>query len=294
MSRRSAKTAWLGELTTLRVGGAPLRYYAPRTADELRDALRDCRRLGLPHRVLGGGSNVVVAEGLLPYAVIRVHTPGLDWIRRAGESRVRVGAGVPVSSLLVYCMREGLGGLEFLAGIPGVVGGALAGNVGAWGEDVFRHVRRLWLVGANGRQCVADACTIETGYRHAELGGRIVVECEIELEPRSRELVRERMASHLRARAARHPVGAPSAGCVFKNPRGVGAGQLLDLCGLKGLAIGGAEVSTKHANFVVNRGSATAADVMELIGAMRRQARDQFGVALELEVKCWPAEPVAA
>jgi len=279
----------LARFTTFRIGGRPMRYVMPAGYEELSGALGTCGRFGVPWRVLGGGSNLLVEDGELPFAVIHICSPAFDWIRPAGPATVRVGAGVRVQKLLCECRRLGLSGLEFLAGIPGTVGGAVAGNAGAWGSSISDRLRRLWLVCGDGQRSVVWAKDVEFGYRTARLGGCIVAEAEFELQPCAPHLVGRRMGELIRRRALKHPLGTPSAGCVFKNPPQGCAGKLLDLCGVKGKKIGGAEVSSLHANFIVNRNSASSGDVLALIEMMRRAVKEKFGVELELEVRHWRA-----
>jgi UDP-N-acetylmuramate dehydrogenase len=288
------KSVHLCQLTTFRIGGTPARYYHPRTCAELEEALAECRADGLPWRVFGGGSNLLVDEGRLPYAVIRIHAPGLDGIERTGPALVRVGAGVPTGRLLTWCRDEGLGGLEFMAGLPGTMGGAVAGNAGAWGEETCGLVTRLHVVSPRGETWVLARRGLRYSYRCAELGGAIITAVELELSPRSPQLIALRMREHALVRAERHPMRDWSAGCVFKNPPGLSAGKLLDLCGTKGWRVGDAEVSRLHANFIINRGSADADDVLRLIELMRTAVRREFGIDLELEVRHWPARLQAA
>jgi UDP-N-acetylmuramate dehydrogenase len=284
----------LSGLTTFAMGGAPARYFHPRNVSELRDALQSCRRLRLPWRVLGGGSNLLVADGPLPFGVIHVQAPDFDAIERVGPSSLQVGAGVATASLLAYCRETGLGGLEFLAGLPGTLGGAIASNAGAWGHEICEAVRGVGLIGPDGSRRWLPREEMDASYRCTRLSGAIVVEAELALQPRSPKLVAGLMAEHARARAARHPLRERSAGCVFRNPPGASAGKLLDLCGLKGLSAGGAEVSRRHANFIVNRGGAVADDVLRLVRIMRQAVRAEFGVELKLEVQRWPAQSRAA
>jgi UDP-N-acetylmuramate dehydrogenase len=283
------KTVHLQQLTTFHIGGAPVRYVHPRTEAGLLAALAECRRASLPWRVLGGGSNLLVDEGRLPYAVIHVHAPGLDTVERTSEASVRVGAGLPSGRLLTYCRDAGLGGLEFMAALPGTVGGAVAGNAGAWGKEVCNMVSRLRVITPEGKVAVIPHAEIEYSYRQTKLRGAVITEAEFHLDPRDPRLIGLQMTEYARARCERHPMSERSAGCVFKNPPGVSAGKLLDECGLKGLKMGDAEVSVHHANFIVNRGKAAAADVLRLIEVMRAAVRNAFGIELELEVRHWPA-----
>jgi UDP-N-acetylmuramate dehydrogenase len=281
-------------LTTFGMGGTPVRYYRPGAVPELRAALADCRRLKLPWRVLGGGSNLLVAEGQLPFCVIHIQSPGFDVIERVGPAAVRVGAGVPTARLLAYCREQGLGGLEFLAGLPGTIGGAIAGNAGAWGHEVCRCVTQLSLVSSQGTEKLLSGAGLKHSYREAQLDGAILTQARFELERRDPQLIGQLMAERTKARAARHPLGEPSAGCIFRNPPGNQAGKLLDLCGMKGRGVGGAQVSRLHANFIVNTGGAVARDVLHLVQIMRESVLRDFGIELELEVRHWPAQSKAA
>jgi len=279
----------LRRFTTMRTGGTPARYYRPGDTEQLRAALDECRRLDLPRRVLGGGSNLLVDDGPLPHAVIHIHAPGFGALKRTGKCTVRAGAGVPVAQLLRYCRRAGLGGMEFLSCLPGTVGGAVAGNAGAWGEDIFDPLVRLWATSGEGDELELDPAELAHSYRRCDLDGAVVTAAEFELEPRHPELIGRRMAKFAHRRTRRHPPGLPSAGCIFKNPPGAPAGKLLDLCRMKGQRIGGAVVSERHANFIVNADDAAARDVLELVERMRQAVRRRFGIELELEVQHWGA-----
>lgn len=283
----------LCQLTSLRVGGTPLCYFHPRDKAELLDALAECRRTGLPWRVLGGGTNLLVDEGVLPYAVIHVAAPGFSSIERIPEG-VRVGAGTPTAEVLGYCRREGLGGLEFLAALPGTVGGAVVGNAGAWGREICQQVRSVWTVCPEGREVLMHPSNLSFSYRCSNLEGAVVTQVELELQPRDAELVALQTSEYARRRMGRHPMSEPSAGCVFKNPPGASAGKLLDMCGFKGARVGGAQVSDCHANFVLNTGNATARDILTLIRLMRNEVLRRFGIELELEVRHWPSHSKVA
>jgi len=280
--------------TTFRIGGRPLRYVMPADYEELASALSLCRQQDLPWRVLGGGSNLLIEDGTLPFVVIHMCAPGFQWMRRVDEHSFRVGAGVRLGKLMSHAKRNGHGGLEFLAGIPGTVGGTLAGNAGAWGESVCDRVRRLWLADDKGKIAEVDARTLERSYRSLNVGRRIITEAEFELEPRAPELITEMTRELRRKKASRHPVRQKSAGCVFKNPPACSAGELIDRCGLKGTRYGGAEISELHANFIVNTGEAHASDVLALVEMIKKEVRKEFKVELELELRHWSAQKKAA
>lgn len=284
----------LSTFTTFRIGGRPLRYVMPSGYEELTSALQLCRKKDVPWRVLGGGSNLLIEDGTLPFAVIHICAPGFKWITQVSAHAFRVGAGVRLGELMSYARRGGHGGLEFLAGIPGTVGGTLAGNAGAWGETICDRVRRLWLTDRVGNVEEVTPDTLERSYRSLNLGERIVTEAEFELEPRAPELIAERARELRRKKASRHPVSEKSAGCVFKNPPTCSAGELIDRCGLKGTKCGGAEISELHANFIVNTGTARASDVLALVEMIKDEVRKKFKVELELELRHWSAQKKAA
>jgi len=291
---RTRKNVSLERLTTFRIGGQPRFYVRPRDYEELEAALLVCRSRGVTYRVLGGGSNLLVNDGALPFAVIHVCSPGFDWIEQSDERTLRVGAGVRLARLLAHCERAGLGGLEFLSGVPGTVGGALIGNAGAWGHSIGERVRRLWQVGDVKGKTEAAAQSAQFAYRTSGLAGTIVTEVQVEVEPRSPELIGRLSQRYAAEKSKRHPTALPSAGCVFRNPPGESAGRLLDACGMKGARVGGAQVSQMHANFICNVGAASAQDVMRLIEKMRTATHNGFGIDLELEIKHWaPASRVA-
>ncbi len=289
----ASKAVELRDLTSFSIGGRPCFYARPATYAQLRAALKRYRSASLPVRVLGGGSNLLVDDGSLPFAVVHICEPAFDWIRLAGPCAVRVGAGLPVGRLLGELRRRGLGGLEFMTGIPGTVGGALAGNAGAWGHSIGNRVVRLWTIDRHGNARRRTARELAFAYRSCELADEIVTEAEFRLEMRRPVEIAWRMRRGRKQKALRHPMGRRSAGCVFKNPPGLwAAGRLLDTCGLKGARVGGAEVSPVHANFVCNVAGATAADVMELIDRMRREVLARYGVELEMEVERWSSRPM--
>jgi len=283
----TGRAVQLRRLTTLGLGGAPQRYYQPASVLELRRCILECEREGRPWRVLGGGSNLLVDDGELPYAVIHVAAPMFDWITPDYDHTLRVGAGVRTARLLAFCKDNGLGGLEFLAGLPGTVGGAVAGNAGAWGRHISQPLQRAWIVRRDGRQAALTPGQMGLRYRGSSLQQAVITEAQFRLEPRDTKLIAVQMAEHAAARAERHPAGIASAGCIFKNTPGNSAGKLLDECGMKGCRVGDAEVSSVHANFILNRGHATAADVLALISRMREAVRERFGIDLELEVRHW-------
>jgi UDP-N-acetylmuramate dehydrogenase len=279
----------LQEFTTFRIGGTPRRYFEPGDVGELRDAVAACKEAGMRWRVMGGGSNLLIEDGPLPFAVIRIHAPGFGSLELSGPATVHAGAGVPIARLLSFCGRNGLGGLEFLAGLPGTVGGAVAGNAGAWGSCVTERLSHAVLLNPDGSERRVAGAELDPQYRCTSIGESVVVGARFALEPRSRQLISSQIREHVERRLGRHPLREFSAGCIFRNPPGHSAGRLIDECGLKGYRIGGAQISELHANFILNRGGAAAADVLALISLVREVVRREHGIELELEVRHWAA-----
>jgi UDP-N-acetylmuramate dehydrogenase len=282
----------LSPLTTLRVGG-PADVCAPRSVDELRLALEWCAETGTPWRALGRGSNLLVADDGVPGVVL--HTRGLNTLRFGEDGEVVAGAGLRTSVLLGRTRERGLGGLECLVGYPATVGGVARMNAGGkWGSSSER-IERVRVVGAGGvvRELTAAQCKF--GYRTSALDAYVVAEVVFRLPKVDVADYRRRIEAIHEEKAAVQPLSAHSAGCVFKNPsKTASAGRLVDECGLKGLRVGGAEVSSVHGNFIVNTGAATALDVLELIDRVREAVDRRAGIRLELEVEVWGETPVPA
>lgn len=277
----------LRALTTFRIGGRPLFYCRPESYEELCDVLRVCRKTNLEFEVLGGGSNLLVDDYRLDFGVVHICNPGFNWIQNAGNGHIRVGGGTTVGGLLFFCRKNGLAGAEFLAGIPGTVGGAVACNAGACGSSMDALVRYITVVDRGGEKQALSGDQAGFSYRRSGMDGMIVTEVEMQLLPQSPALVAERIRTNLRRRKSSQPTQKRSAGCIFKNPGNESAGRLLDLCGFKGRICGGAMVSEMHANFICNERRAAAKDVLHIIDEMKEAVKDRFGIELQLEVRLW-------
>ncbi len=280
----------LNKLTTFNMGGEPKFYSRPENYDQLFDALSVCKNTNLPIKVLGGGSNLVVDDYELDFAVIHIRKPAFDWIRIGENNTITVGGGVPLRNLLRFCKHQGHGGAEFLAGIPGTIGGAVVGNAGAWGAAMDEIIKSVTIVDENVEKHFLKKEDIHFSYRHCSLSNVIVTEAELKLQPRTPELVDELIKQNLQRKKNVQPTSKPNAGCIFKNPGNISAGKLLDICGFRGFQIGGAKVSDVHANFICNYNSASATDVFQIIEKMKKTVYKRFGINLELEVKLWRNE----
>ena len=280
----------MAERTTFRIGGPADCVVEPRTVDEVRAALAACRRAGAPVRVMGLGSDVLVADEGLRCVVVRI-AENLSRIEVDG-ARMRVEAGASNEDVARRACAEGLAGYEFACGIPGTVGGAAIMNAGAYGgefKDVAESVRCLT---PEGELVDVDAERAQWSYRHSMMGeaGFVVLGATLRLAPDDPRAIRERMDDLARRRAEKQPLELPSAGSTFKRPAGFFVGQLVQEAGLRGYRVGGAQVSEKHTGFVVNAGDATAADVRRLIADVQERVRASAGVDLEPEVRMWGFE----
>ncbi|MFP4684013.1 MAG: UDP-N-acetylmuramate dehydrogenase [Ectothiorhodospira sp.] len=270
--------------TFWRVGGPVDRWYRPADAEDLGRFLAQLPP-GEPLFWLGLGSNLLVRDGGLRGTVV-VLGRGLDHLAVLEGHRVRVGAGISCARLARQCAGQGLTGLEFLAGIPGTLGGALAMNAGSWGDETWSHVDSVVCMDRRGGLHRHVRAEFSVGYRHVE--GPLeagFLEAVLQLMPGDAGASRRRIRDLLERRNRTQPVGVPTCGSVFRNPEGDHAGRLIDTAGLKGMAIGGARVSERHANFIVNTGGARAVDVEALMGRIRQRVFECHGVELQPEVR---------
>ncbi|MDZ7827986.1 MAG: UDP-N-acetylmuramate dehydrogenase [Halofilum sp. (in: g-proteobacteria)] len=274
----------LARYTSWHIGGPADRLYRPADVDDLAAALASLPS-DEPVFWLGLGSNLLIREGGIRGTVIltRQLLQGMEYL---GRGRVRAEAGVPCAQLAKFCAKHDRAGAEFLAGIPGTVGGALAMNAGAWGGETWPHVEAVETVDRGGVQRERPPEDYEVGYRHVEgPAGEWFTAARFVFDDGDGELARRRVRELLAERGRSQPTGVRSCGSVFTNPAGDHAARLIDAAGLKGTRIGGASVSEKHANFIINHGDATAADVEALIEQVRTEVERTSGVRLQPEVR---------
>jgi UDP-N-acetylmuramate dehydrogenase len=274
----------LAPMMHLRIGGPADWFLEPYGEEDVAMAVRACRDMDVPLRVLGGGSNVVVADSGVRGAVM--HLGNLNRIVRDGV-RITAGAGVTLPSLLRATKDVGLAGLEQLTGIPAVVGGAVAMNAGTREGETFDTLRSLALVDPEGTIAVRGQDSFRHTYRDGGLRDAIVVQATFELQPDDPKAIFERFSASLRKRNATQPVTQRSVGCVFRNPPGDAAGRLIEQAGCKTLRVGAVEVSGLHANYFINQGGGSAADFLALMAEVKKRVRDTSGIELEPEVKFW-------
>jgi len=269
--------------TTLRIGGPARVLVRCGRAEGVAAVVRAAREAGVPWLVLGLGANVLVPDAGLDAAVLML-VGDLGSISLEG-ARIRAGGGAQLGKVVRASIDAGLAGIECLGGIPSTIGGALAMNAGAYGQEILDVLGWAEVVEEDGSIRRLERWEVEGGYRWSVLGkGRVVTSVELVLRAEDSETLKARV-QQVRARRQGVLPPEPSAGSVFRNPPGDFAGRLLELAGCKGLRRGGAEVSPRHANVIVNVGGASAADVRWLVAQMAGRVRERFGVGLELELK---------
>jgi UDP-N-acetylmuramate--alanine ligase len=277
----------LATRTTLRVGGAARILAEPASEADLASVLQRTHAAGVPVIMLGRGSNLLVPDSGVDAVVISLGHPAWQRFVTEADGRVRVGAGLRLKNLCGLASKAGLVGFEFLEGIPGNVGGALRMNAGAMGGWMFDVVEEVRVMACDGAVRTYRKTEMKVDYRHcAELEAAIALEAVLRparVAPGEDETIRRQIDAYRDKRHQSQP-REPSAGCMFKNPPGDSAGRLIDAAGLKGERVGGAEVSTVHANFIINRGGATSADVITLVRRVRERVQGASGVTLEPEV----------
>ncbi|QEH33056.1 UDP-N-acetylenolpyruvoylglucosamine reductase MurB [Aquisphaera giovannonii] len=270
-----------------RLGGHARFFAKPRSLDELLTALRRARESSIACRILGGGSNVLVRDEGVDALVIQLESPFFSDVKF--ESNViTVGTAVPLTALISQTARAGLAGLEALTGIPGTVGGALRGNAGSRQGSIGQYVRRATVLDAANEVHVRERDDITFADRSSNLDEPVLLSAEFELAPEDPEAVVRRMRRIWIIKKESQPYGHQSSGCIFKNPApDVSAGALIDQAGMKGARCGGAEVSDRHANFIVAQPGAKSDDVLRLIDQIQQRVWQQFGYDLELQIQVW-------
>lgn len=295
IDERAPIPTWFG------IGGGADRFARPAS----REQLQECLRIDPALHVLGDGANLLVGDEGVAELVIALTNPAFtSWSIDARTGHVEVMAGANLAKLILECVRQGLAGIEGLGGIPATVGGALVMNAGGAFGQIGDVVSRVHALDRRGRDIILERDQIPFAYRSSGLGGLILVAAELRLQPSDPKPIRDRLKEVMAYKSQSQPMADKSAGCVFKNPtlaadlkdigtagQRISAGMLIDRAGCKGLAVGGAQVSDLHANFVVTAQHARANDVIELMAQVQRRVLDRFGVGLEHEVVIWRRRP---
>lgn len=280
----------LARHTSFRIGGPARLWAEPKDASELKKIIVFAGKGNIPVFVIGGGTNVLASDSGFDGIMLHLGAPYFRKITVRGTT-IKAGAGYAVSALVTLCCGKGLCGLESLVGIPGTVGGAVYMNAGGWASPLFRnigdYVTSVKVMDYEGNIKVLKKDEIKFGYRRSNLSSSIILEATLKLGREDSSTLTSRRFKFLKMKKEKQVLDMPSAGCVFKNPDNFQftTGQLIDMLGLKGLRMGGAEVSRKHANFIINKNSASSDDVLKLIEVIKKKVMKNYGIALELEIK---------
>ncbi len=274
--------------TSFRIGGPAEVMAFPKTAEELSKILKMSALLDIKPAILGAGTNVLAPDALLPGLVICLKD-AMDGMERLDDTTIRVAAGVTMTRAAVFAANLGLSGLEFAHGIPGTVGGGVYMNAGAYGGEICQVCKAVLVMDREGKMRTVSGADMGFSYRHSVLedSGEIVISADFTLMPKEPAQIRETMKELMGKRSASQPLELPSAGSAFKRPVGGYAAALIDQAGLKGFAVGGAAISTKHAGFAVNLGGATARDVRDLLQQVSDIVFVKYGIRLEPEIRIW-------
>ena len=280
------RTAPMSRYTSFKAGGSAELLATVKNAEELRLVLRKAEEEDIPFMILGNGTNTLFRDEGYSGVVIKL-SGEFEKIESDGEI-LKAGSAALLSSVAREALREDLTGMEFASGIPGSLGGAVFMNAGAYGGEMKDILKRVWAMSRDGKEeKIFSAEELKLTYRHSALeeNGYIVLFAEIALKKGERQKIADRMKELAEKRNAKQPVQYPSAGSTFKRPEGHFAGKLIEDAGLKGVSVGGAQVSTLHSGFIINTGNATATDILDLIRLVQNRVYDQFQVVLEPEVR---------
>lgn len=271
--------------TSFKIGGPADVMLKPHSVEQLKTALSLCKEHNVPVFILGKGSNLLISDDGIEGAVINISS-GFDEIKLLNDTTVECGAGASLSALCNFCLEHGFSGLEFAYGIPGSVGGAVYMNAGAYGGEIKNVITSATYLTADGEECELTSDKLSLSYRKSKFSGNddIILSAKFELKPDNVDNIRERMNDFIGRRKDKQPLSYPSAGSTFKRPEGYYAGALIEESGLKGFSVGGAQVSEKHAGFVINKGGATCKDVTDLMAHIVKTVKENYGVTLEAEV----------
>lgn len=276
----------LGPRTWFRLGGPAEHFAEPQTADELIALVARCKADNVPVRMLGSGSNLLVREEGVKGVVISIESPCFQTMAQEG-SGFRIGAGVQLATAINETVRLGLAGLDTLVGIPGTIGGALHNNAGTRAGDIGQWAASATVVTRSGEVLTRTRDELVFAYRQSSLDELVILDATFELERDEPEVLTKRMQKQWIVKKANQPMSHQRTGQIFRNPRGMSAGMLIDQAGLKGATVGAAEVSQKHGNFIVAHDGATTNDVLKLIDLVSSRVAERLGVELEPALEIW-------
>jgi len=275
-----AKRTWYG------LGGPADYFIRPKTIEQLKKVVRRCNETGIPIYVMGLGSNLLIGDDGLRAAVIKFETDQFTQIKFEGQ-QVTAGAGAELSKLVLTCVEKGLSGIEALTGIPGSIGGAVKMNAGGNFGDFGAAVESVTLMDNQGNIFEKSKPELVFDYRRTNIAAKFILNARLSLNAADPEQIMRTVKEVWIYKKNSQPLNTKNSGCIFKNPRGFAAGALIDRAGLKGLQIGGAVVSEKHANFIIAQEGCRSRDVLRLIDAIKQRIKEQFDIDLELEIEIW-------
>jgi UDP-N-acetylmuramate dehydrogenase len=274
------------ELTSIKIGGLADLFVIPEDLDDLKKVLSFCRKGNLPFFIMGSGSKLLVRDKGFRGVIIKLGESFKSIVSNGNQ--VSVGAGVDLATLIDFAAKKSFPGLESLLGIPGTVGGAIARNVSAFGKTLSEKVLSVKVLDGNDNCLVLSKKDIDFGYRTSTFLHNkdwVIIEVRLELWPGKKEEIILRSRQARERRTLTQPLSFSTAGCIFKNPSSHPAGFLIEEAGCLGMKVGNAQVSLQHANFIINKGNATARDVISLIEKVRKKVEDKFAISLELELE---------
>lgn len=272
--------------TSFKIGGPARYFYIPDDYSDLSLVIRLTKKHKVRILIIGWGSNILVSDKGVDALVVKLGSPFFKKIDFQGK-RVEAGSGCGVNQLIRECARRGLSGTQFLAGIPGSIGGALVMNAGLPKENISDLVESVTVMDYNGKIKILPRSKIKFAYRNSDLSRYIILKAILKLTRQDKAQIKKDICKNMQHRKRTQDLAHPSAGCIFKNPGNESAGRLIDLCGLKGRKIGGAVISDIHANFIINKINAKAQDVSRLISLIKRRVQAEFNIRLEPEIKIW-------
>lgn len=276
----------LAQHTWLKIGGPAQVFAEIKSVEALKRIVKAAEAEGIPVRILGGGSNLLIRDEGVSGLVIQLSGDEFKQITIEGTT-VRAGGSALLSHVISQTVSAGLAGLECLVGIPGTVGGAIRGNAGGRHGEIGQFVKSVEVMTSQGEIVTRSGDALTFGYRTSSITDDVILSAELDLKTGDIDELTRRMRQVWITKKASQPFSFQSAGCIFKNPRGLSAGSLIEQAGLKAMRIGGAEVSDRHANFIVTTPGATSADVLNLISAIQARVREYHGIDLETEITIW-------
>ncbi len=276
----------LSKHTSFRIGAEAEFFIEPSNIDDLKRLISYIKKQKAKLLIIGSGSNILAPDNKMDAVVARLNSAHFRKIS-SNRNFINVGSGFPLGRLVRFALNNKLSGLEFLMGLPGTVGGALVMNAGAGKKSIGDLVAQITVMDYNGRIKIIRKKDINFGYRVSGLGKYIILGARLKLKHKEKSLIRQELKKYIDYRRSTQELGLPSAGCIFKNPKNKSAGKLIDLCALKGKHVGGAYVSLKHANFILNKANASAKDVLKLKALIEKKVKSKFGITLKPEIKIW-------